>query len=229
MIKYAFLKVGVVPAKNAAARATYYSSVKFNIGGHFYSFNDWEHGILRGNAKAPNSHTAPFGKKDPRLQSIVQTPDPRLHFGLNRGTRSCPPVHRFSAEHLPEELDIVAASFCEDDAHVKFDKTKREVHVSKLFGWYRADFTDHEKHLPRLISGYIMKGVKHQSLDRALDDGKGQLKVVFMPYDWSSTNSVGALTFDPEILKNEVRGGIRSLLPISPIRKSRSPQKEISC
>ena len=225
MIKYAFLKVGVVPPKSAMARATFYSSVKFNVGGHLYSFQDWENGFLRGNAKAPHGFVVPFGKTDPRYSFIVKMPDPRMHFALTCGARSSPPVNRFSVEHLDEELNLVAASFCEDDDNVKIDTNKREMHISKIISWYRADFTDNANNLPQLLSSY-MKGMKKQALDHMLHDSKGSVKMAYLQYDWSNNHS-GHLVFDAETLKaNQVRG-IRKFLPRGPSKRPR--RKDHSC
>jgi Protein of unknown function, DUF547 len=222
MIKYAFLKVGVVPAKTTTARATFYSTIKFNVGGHLYSFQDWENGFLRGNAKAPHGFVVPFGKTDPRYSFIVKMPDPRMHFALNCGARSSPPVNRFSVEHLDEELNLVAASFCEDDDNVKIDTNKREMHISKIFSWYRADFTDNANNLPQLLSSY-MKGMKKQALDLMLNDGKGSVKVAYLQYDWSHNYS-SHLVFDAETLKaDEAVRGIRNFIPGSP---RKSPRKD---
>lgn len=230
MIEFACLKMGVLPADNEVARDTFYSSIKFNIGGHLYSFKEWEHGILRGNAKAPYGSYVPFAQKDPRYQFVVKQPDPRIHFALNCGTSSCPPVYRYSAENLNDELAVAATSFCEDDRNVNIDHTKCEILVSKIFYWYRGDFADKSSNLPKLLSSY-MQGTKKQTLDLMLDNvvKKSNVKVVFLPQDWSPSTCAGAIAFDPEMLKTERKGrGMLNLLSaVSPMRSpsKRSPNK----
>jgi hypothetical protein len=214
MIKFAFIKVGV--GTTVWARNTFYGTVKFNVGGHLYSFQDWENGILRGNRKAPHGLSAPFGRKDPRYKLMVKKPDPRIHFGLNCGARSCPPVVTYSADHLDEELTIVAASFCEDSSNVQIDAQKREIHVSKIFDWYRQDFVDSTNKLPKKLCEY-MRGIKQQTLERMLDSGK-PVKVFFQEYDWS-TNASDQLIFDADSLKpNQKRA--RNLLNARAKRRS---------
>jgi Protein of unknown function, DUF547 len=122
MIKYAMVKVGLVPSKKVGARIAFYSAICFNIGGYLYSFEEWEHGILRGNAKPPHGAAEVFSRTDVRRLFIAKHLDPRIHFCLHRGTRTCPPLVRFSIKHLKRELAAAAATFCEKDGNVQFDK-----------------------------------------------------------------------------------------------------------
>jgi hypothetical protein len=222
MIKYATLKLGEIPAKNLAARAVFFSSVKFKIGGHFYSFHEWEHGILRGNTKPPHGLAVPFDKNDPRLHFVVSKPDPRVHFCLstNHGLGSCPAFGKVSAGNLDKELSIAAACFCEVDCNVKVDSNKREIHVSKIFSLYKKDFVKDPKFLPHLLSKY-MHGMKKRVLDTMLEDGK-PIKVVEIPLEWTPSYCLGGPTFNPEMLKMEQSRGLSNLIPIS--RKNSSPK-----
>jgi len=180
MIKYAFIKVGT--GTNALARLSFYTTVCFEVGGYIYSFQDWENGILRGNRKAPNSFGPQFGSKDPRLAFMVDEPDARIHFGLNCGAKSCPPVRDFTVADLEEELRVVAISFCEDEENVSIDRGKKELHVSKIFSWYRCDWVNSTSKLPSALIKYL-QGVKKQKLQRMLDECV-PVKVVFKAYDW---------------------------------------------
>jgi len=53
-----------------------------------------------GNRKPPGSFRKPFTKHDPRLQLSIQPFDPRIHFALNCGAKSCPALRIFSAQHV---------------------------------------------------------------------------------------------------------------------------------
>ena len=81
MIKHAQIKVGV--AGSLLGRGCFFSSVKYNIGGELFSFNDLENGILRANAKPPFGKKVPFGHGDKRQRLALQKVDPRIHFALN--------------------------------------------------------------------------------------------------------------------------------------------------
>jgi len=90
MIKYAQVKVGV--PSTTPQRGSFFYGVKVNIGSEIFSFQELEHGILRANALPPYALRKVFSVDDKRLRLIVDKVDPRIHFGLNCGANSCPPV-----------------------------------------------------------------------------------------------------------------------------------------
>lgn len=96
------------------------------IAGMELSFDDIEHGILRA------SHPVQEGK----LQ--VDILDPRIHFSLNCGAVSCPPIAFYSAESIDRELDQAARNFLTTDA--KYAPDENRVAVSRIFKWYESDF-----------------------------------------------------------------------------------------
>jgi hypothetical protein len=71
-------------------RIFFYNHTCYNLGGYNYCLNDIEHGLLRGNKKPRNTYTRMFTPSDPRLKAAVLVWDPRIHFALVRGSRSCP-------------------------------------------------------------------------------------------------------------------------------------------
>jgi Protein of unknown function, DUF547 len=225
MIQYAHIKAGVVPGNSAAASTTFFTTLKLNIGGHIYTLNEWENGFLRGNAKSLKSIVPPFSRKDPRCQFVVQNPDPRLHFGLNRGSRSSSVSYQFSAELLEEELTIAAANFCENIGNVKLDISRREIYLSEVFKWYRSDFADCEKKFLNMLAGY-MKGLKKQALDRMIGDwNDSPISIFYLPCDWSCLGCVNARTFDPKAFQMEKKQGFRGLLRTT---SRLSPRRAIS-
>ena len=68
------------------------------IGGHIYSLDDIEHGALRDNTGHPSSERPRFDEGDPRIRAVCSPLDPRLHFALNCGARSCPPIRVYLEE-----------------------------------------------------------------------------------------------------------------------------------
>ena len=91
-----------VPA-NLWARYSFFSTTAYNIGGYKFALNDIENGILRGNrASMATLYMRPFAssvEKDSRLKFSVKDPvEARIHFALNCGAKSCPPIKTFSAE-----------------------------------------------------------------------------------------------------------------------------------
>ena len=74
----------------------FFNTISYIIGGHSYSLNDIENGILRANRKAIGALKKPFGKNDPRLAVALSEPEPKVHFGLVCGAKSCPPIKTYT-------------------------------------------------------------------------------------------------------------------------------------
>ena len=44
----------------------------------------------------------PFGEGDPRLSLALERAEPRIHFALNCGAKSCPPIKTYSADSVSQ-------------------------------------------------------------------------------------------------------------------------------
>eukprot|EP00403_Amphidinium_massartii_P040841 CAMPEP_0178440640 /NCGR_PEP_ID=MMETSP0689_2-20121128/36909_1 /TAXON_ID=160604 /ORGANISM="Amphidinium massartii, Strain CS-259" /LENGTH=481 /DNA_ID=CAMNT_0020063473 /DNA_START=166 /DNA_END=1611 /DNA_ORIENTATION=- len=183
---FAFTELGI--PQTDLARLTFFNQVKIDVGGHLWSLHDLESGILRSNRAAPYHLSKPFSAKDPRLSAILAQPENRIHFGLNCGAKSCPPVKTFTAEGLQEELRIVAMAFCEQDENVRVDVGKNGqvvLWLSKIFEWYKVDFNGGGLEVPKLmVSRGWLTGSKKARVESAL--AAGVLRVRSLPYDWST-------------------------------------------
>eukprot|EP00529_Nitzschia_sp_RCC80_P010688 CAMPEP_0113514744 /NCGR_PEP_ID=MMETSP0014_2-20120614/40573_1 /TAXON_ID=2857 /ORGANISM="Nitzschia sp." /LENGTH=625 /DNA_ID=CAMNT_0000411263 /DNA_START=212 /DNA_END=2085 /DNA_ORIENTATION=- /assembly_acc=CAM_ASM_000159 len=202
MIRYAFLKVGI-PGSDMA-RSTFFSTVSFNVGGSILSFNDLEHGILRSNKKAPYTLSKPFSSDDERLKLSLNDVDCRIHFALNCGAASCPPVTNFTPDGIQEELRIVSQSFCGDDNNVKVGDGKT-LHLSKILYWFQDDFTSTTKtataadkntttnhSVANAILPYLRGSKAAQVKD--LVAGSSDIKIKYNHYDWAS-DAVDSVSF----------------------------------
>lgn len=115
----------------------FFARVSYRIGGFLLSLDDIEHGILRGNRRRPFPPFPPFRRLDPRGVLALAPVDPRIHFALNCGAQSCPPVGIYRAHAIDQQLDLAARNFI--NQAVTLDGTGR-IACSKIFRWYRADF-----------------------------------------------------------------------------------------
>merc|ERR1712183_14895 len=192
MIKYSFMKVGI--HNDPLGLMAYFKQILFNVGGLLFGFHDLESGILRGNRNPPYDFSAPIGKDDPRLPLVLSDDkvDCRIHFGLNCGAKSCPPVKNFTPEGIEEELRIVAMAFAEDNDNVEIDIKRRILSLSQIINWYRIDFAPTNKELPQKVV-HFLRGEKKEQLQSMIEDGK-RIKVKFKPYDWN-TNASDFLVF----------------------------------
>jgi len=190
MIKHAFCKMGI-PATNTN-RASFFDGVSINLGGCIFSFNDLEHGILRANTRHPYQLSKPFGSKDPRKRFALKQLDPRVHFALNCGAKSCPPVKKYTTEAIEEELRLAAMAFCEQENNVAIDEENCQLHLSKILYWYMTDFVVSKDDLPQKVVHYL-RGDRKEKLSKLLQQGNSTMK--FLEYDWSS-NDINSITFE---------------------------------
>ena len=65
--------------------------------------------------------------------------DPRIHFALVCGARSCPPIGFYEAEQIDFQLQLAAESFI-NSSQVKILPQEGTVLISKIFKWYKSDF-----------------------------------------------------------------------------------------
>lgn len=93
--------------------------VKFiEIGGKKIDLNNIEHGILR-----------------------KEFNEPRIHFSIVCASISCPQLRNeaFTASALNTQLDEQASAFIND--HFRNDITSNRIEISKIFRWFKGDFT----------------------------------------------------------------------------------------
>ena len=158
----------------------FFDRVAYDIGGHRFSLNDMEHGILRGNRRHPYRLFKPFRNGDPRLEFAVVPMDPRVHFALVCGARSCPPIGFYEAEQIDFQLGLAAASFV-NSPQVKIEPPGRVVLLSMIFKWYKADFGGNEQALMDTLLTYLDEGEKKDFLQQ----NRGRVRLRYQPYDWN--------------------------------------------
>lgn len=118
--------------------------------------------MLRGNAPSPASFFSLLGKpswagrtfkrSDDRCKLAIKPVDPRIHFALNCGALSCPPIKVYTPERLEAGLSAAAQGFCSSEVDVDEGEMKLK-NVSMIFKWYGGDFGDKEA-LLRFIAAH---------------------------------------------------------------------------
>jgi hypothetical protein len=169
------------PATNAISRNSFFNNVYYNIGGFKFSLSDIEHGILRANQPPPieKSVRVRFQKNDPRLAFMLPKLDPRIHFALVCGARSCPAIRVFSPENVEMALTWASEGFCAEETFI--DTEKKKVVLSQLFNWYRKDFGDTNENVLRWISRHLPE--EKQALLEEHNAFK-TFSVSYSEYDW---------------------------------------------
>lgn len=184
-------------AMTTLERVSFFSSVKYNIGGSDYSADDMENGVLRGNRPAASNLWALVGlpglsggqfpdKSDPRRGKVVSEPDARVHFALVCGAKSCPPIRLYTPDNLDEGLNAAGEAFCAGEVEV--DRPKNEVRISKIFKWYSGDFGSNDVERLKWISKFL-KGQAKSDLEAMLNGGSSKIKTRYREYDWAPNSS----------------------------------------
>ena len=125
--------------------------IKFiTIEGQEYDLANIEHGILR---KSFN--------------------EPRIHFAVNCASISCPPLlpEAYVAETVIEQMDRATKQFINDKKYNKINDDSAEI--SKIFQWYKGDFTQNGKSLQNYIAQYLDQEISKD------------LSISYADYNWN--------------------------------------------
>lgn len=159
---------------NLLLKLRLFDRAAWRVGAWRYSLNFIEHGLLRGNARVPPFPWRAAKPGDPRLQAAPSRVDPRIHFALNCGARSCPPIRHYLSGQIDDQLDTATAAYFATDASV--DRERRTLTLPRLMKYYRADFGDAlafaATHLPAEDAAWIR-------------ENRARIRVRFGPYDWT--------------------------------------------
>ena len=111
-----------------------FRSARYAVGRYRLSLDDIEPGILRGNKSTPFVPSKTFAANDPRRALVIADPDPRIHFALHCGARSCPPVAAYDPQHIDDQLESAARAFLEGGGMV-VEPVTGVLKLSSLLKW----------------------------------------------------------------------------------------------
>ena len=136
------------PTKSIKDIKNAWDSRFFKLGEKWYNLNDIEHKTLR------------------------KMNDPRIHFGINCASFSCPPLlnRAFTAATVNNDLDYLAHQFIND--HKRNVISENSIQISKIFQWFSKDFKT-EGSLIDYLNKYSDITIKSNA------------KKSFKKYDWS--------------------------------------------
>jgi len=139
------------PSAYLKNRSTYFGKDQIDIAGDRVSLEDIEHGVLRRGATIYTlGHVRTLFLRRPFVRRFaVNAVDYRIHFALNCGARSCPPVMPYTAQALNQQLDVGTRDYLQ--RQVRYDAGKNTVAVPALLRWFSADFDGGRKQAKRDI------------------------------------------------------------------------------
>jgi hypothetical protein len=124
------------------------------VGGLPYSLDAMEHGVLRRNRRPPAAIRRVLGRADSRLAAAPSSVDPRIHFALNCGAASCPPIRSYESSELDRQLRTATGSYFATEASL--DRGRMTLVLPALIRLYSRDFGNRadqlefaSRHLPQ--------------------------------------------------------------------------------
>ena len=157
----------------------FFTHICYKIGDYTFSPDEIEHGILRSNARPPYRIFSAFRKNDPRREFSLNTSDPRIHFALVCGSRSCAPIRFYQANVIDEQLDTATMSFI-NSSEVVILPEKNKILLSQIFNWYIKDLGK-RKDLFKFLLRYLNPDDKAKYLVEHMDT----IEVEYLFYDWN--------------------------------------------
>lgn len=149
-------------------RRKFFGEKRIKIAGETLSFADIEHGIIR---KSQSPIGAGYIRRifRPRWERKlrVNKKDWRIHFALNCGAKSCPPVAIFNAQELNKQFDFMTKSYLKEQTTIN----GTTANVVSLFSWFRGDFGG-KSGAKKILKKYGITAEKPKNLN-------------FTTYDWT--------------------------------------------
>ena len=153
------------------SRNSFFTNKQIVIAGIALSPDDIEHGILRRskvkwsmgyfNKLFPSRFEKDFG---------VSVLDNRIHFALNCGAKSCPPIAYYTPENIDKQLELATKNYLHTETD--YNTASAVIHLPKIMSWFRADFGG-KKGMKSMLEKY---GITKKSED---------ITIRFKEYDWT--------------------------------------------
>ncbi|ELR70127.1 hypothetical protein C900_03812 [Fulvivirga imtechensis AK7] len=145
------------PLKSALDQSGFFDKVKHTVAGESMTLNALE------------------------IKKLILTyKDPRIHFTLACAAVSCPPLASFGYDpkQLDRQLQERTTLALNDPEWLKIRTDQNKVYLSKIFDWYKKDFTmSGESSVLDFINKYRTKKIP------------GTFKVDYYEYNWSLNES----------------------------------------
>lgn len=153
------------------SRSNFFSEELFTVAGKSMSLDDIEHGILRkGMSKYSKGYFKNLFRDDWFDPYQAQHLDWRIHFALNCGATSCPPIRIYEPESVYKQLNENTRDFL--SRYVRYNKADETVYVPKVMDWYSGDFGGNE-------------GVEDILRKNGYIPAAADVRIKYSDYDWS--------------------------------------------
>lgn len=157
---------------------------RLTVCGQAFALDDIEHGLLRGNAPKYGRWSGPLARDDPRIAFTPMLYDERVHFALYSACRSSQPLRVFGGEPVDDQLEVAVRECVRHEVRVAEDGAW--IEVPRLFKWYPGDFGGE-----RGIVDFVLARIDDDALVDRVDARRGDVKLVYKPFDWTLNQREG--------------------------------------
>lgn len=179
---------------NVIRRWVFFRTLAYRIAGLDMSLDDIEHGILRGNKRAPMIKIVQqLRPSDPKCQHVLTKRDGRIHFVISAGTGSDPPIRILDGDSIQEQLHDAAVEFLSHA--VKIDVAARTVTLPRIFYWYADDFPSPDLALLKWVGQFLLAEPAHALSMLLAGDDSSPPTVNYENFQWcvSDTRFIAAV------------------------------------
>jgi hypothetical protein len=177
IVVHGIVELGV--ASSVREISNFFSHIAYRIGEYTFSAEEIEHGILRANSRPPYKPFPLLKRKDPRRRFSLERMDPRIHFALVCGSRSCAPIRFYEPSRIHEQLEIATRNFVNSSEVVILPEEKK-ILLSQIFNWYKRDFGG-KRQMFEFLQRYLDQDEKSDFIAR----NKNRMAVEYLFYDWN--------------------------------------------
>ncbi|WP_235297550.1 DUF547 domain-containing protein [Portibacter marinus] len=120
-------------------RGEFFKADQIKIAGKNVSFDDIEHGVIRSSVlKLSWGYFSKWFVSEWERKLRTDHRDYRIHFALNCGAKSCPPVAIYDDQTINEDLEEITEQYLTRVSEYKEEEDK--VITTPLMSWFRGDF-----------------------------------------------------------------------------------------
>jgi thiol-disulfide isomerase/thioredoxin len=152
------------------SRNKFFKRQQIEVAGKIFSLDNIEHGILRhSKIKWSLGYFSKWFPNKTEKELRVSEVDYRIHFTLNCGAKSCPPIAFYNPENLNPQMELAAKAYLTSEA--EYNSKNNIAHLPALMSWFRRDFGGKKKMKQLLEKINIIPAGSNP-------------KVKFKKYDW---------------------------------------------
>lgn len=152
-------------------RGQFFGQKNIIVAGERLSLDRIEHGLLRrSKTKWSMGYINRLFPSSFERKYRVDTVDYRIHFALNCGAKSCPPIAFYRTEQLDKQLDLATRVYLRNES--VYDTLNNKIALPAIMGWFRGDFGGKRKMKELLIKMGVIS-----------NDANPSIK--FKKYDWN--------------------------------------------